>query len=187
MRSLGIIVAVLVAVALAGYVFISTHEFTAAGQPSRLEVYLARHIRRASIPRQARDMKNPTDESRWKEGVDHFREHCTTCHDQDGRGRTVIGRNVYPKVPDMTLADTQNLTDAELFYIISNGVRFTAMPAWGREDSPEEIWLLVDYIRRLPKLTPEERESLEREEHGNGEQHEHEDGAKPEPPHQHPH
>ena len=31
----------------------------------------------------------------------------------------------------MRLPATQQLTDGELFYIIENGIRLTAMPAWG--------------------------------------------------------
>lgn len=35
------------------------------------------------------------------------------------------------------------------------------MPAWGGEDSPESIWALVAFIRRLPKLTPEELKQMQ--------------------------
>jgi len=35
------------------------------------------------------------------------------------------------------------------------------MPAFGGEDSPESIWWLVSFIRRLPKLTPEEIKQLQ--------------------------
>ena len=35
------------------------------------------------------------------------------------------------------------------------------MPAFGGEDSPESIWELVSFIRRLPKLTPEEIKQLQ--------------------------
>jgi len=68
-----------------------------------------------------------------------------------------MGRNLYPKAPDMT-ADTQSLTDGEIFFIIKNGVRLTGMPAWG-DDSPESdraSWELVRFIRYLPRITPEE-------------------------------
>ena len=91
----------------------------------------------------------------------HFVEHCSICHGIKGHGDTLIGRNVYPKVPDMTKAETQQLSDGELYYIVTNGVRFTAMPAFGGEDSPESIWSLVSFIRRLPQLTPEELKQLQ--------------------------
>jgi hypothetical protein len=74
-----------------------------------------------------------------------------------------MGRGMWPKVPDMRLAQTQNLSDGELFWIIENGIRFTGMPAWGTGTTESETasWHLVHFIRRLPKLTPEELEEME--------------------------
>ena len=114
-------------------------------------------------------------------------DHCASCHGLDGGGNTVIGRNVYPPAPDMREAVTQDLSDGELYYIISNGVRFTGMPAWGGEDSPQEIWELVSFIRRLPSLSPEELKLMEQLATGEageaaGKPHTHGAGAKPHPP-----
>jgi len=147
-------------VAGAGALFLwfRSHGFSAREEPSWVEARLAWHARRIATPANAKEAKNPFPETEASltEAREHFVEHCSMCHGIDGRGQTVIGRNLYPKVPPMTDADTQQLTDGELFYIISNGVRFTGMPAWGGEDSPESIWGLVAFIRRLPKLSPEE-------------------------------
>jgi mono/diheme cytochrome c family protein len=153
-------VLLVLAAGCAAYVAISIwrHGFSARENPSRVEAFLARHARRIATPAGAKGLKNPyqgTPES-LAEAREHFVEHCATCHGLDGRGDTPIGRNLYPKAPNMTDAETQRLTDGELFYIISNGVRFTGMPAWGSEDSPQSIWELVAFIRRLPQLTPEE-------------------------------
>lgn len=95
------------------------------------------------------------------EADEHFVEHCGICHGIDGRGDTLIGKNLYPQVPDMSAADTQQLSDGELYYIISNGIRLTGMPAWRFEDKPEAIWDLVSLIRRLPKLSPDELKRLQ--------------------------
>ena len=59
--------------------------------------------------------------------------------------------------------ETQNLSDGELFWIIENGIRFTGMPAWstGTQDGETASWHLVHFIRRLPKLTPEEIKEME--------------------------
>jgi hypothetical protein len=44
----------------------------------------------------------------------------------------------------------------------NNGqVYFTAMPAFGNEDSPKSMWDLVSFIRRLPQLTPDELKQLQ--------------------------
>jgi hypothetical protein len=61
----------------------------------------------------------------------------------------------------MRRAETQELTDGELFYIVENGIRFTGMPAWGGPGTAEGSWHLVHFIRHLPKLTDEERAQME--------------------------
>ena len=74
----------------------------------------------------------------------------------------MIGRNMYPRAPDMRLPAPQQRTDGELYYTIYNGVRLTGMPAWGGEDDDEEIWALVHFIRKLPTLTPQQSEGMKR-------------------------
>ena len=88
----------------------------------------------------------------------HFADHCASCHANDGSGNTTIGKNLYPKAPDMRLDATQQLTDGELYHIIQNGVRLTGMPAWGKvdDDTDQDSWKLVYLIRRLKNLTPEQ-------------------------------
>ena len=43
-----------------------------------------------------------------------------------------MGRNLYPKAPDMRQASTQGLRDGELYWIIENGVRLTSMSCVSR-------------------------------------------------------
>jgi hypothetical protein len=61
-----------------------------------------------------------------REARAHFADHCAICHANNGNGQTPIGRNVYPKAPDLRASDTQTMSDGELFYVIRNGIRFTA-------------------------------------------------------------
>jgi cytochrome c553 len=145
-----------------GIVFVH-RGFSAIEKPSWIETALARHIRTLAVPPDAKRLKiayEPTRQVFWA-ASDHWLEHCAVCHGTDGHGNSVIGRNLYPKASDMAATEVQSLADGELFYIISNGVRFTGMPGWGNEDSPEEIWQLVTFIRMLPKMTPEELKLLE--------------------------
>ena len=60
-------------------------------------------------------------------------------------------------------AETQALTDGELFSIIEHGIRLTGMPGWGTgtAEGERESWGLVHLVRRLPMLTPEEIERME--------------------------
>lgn len=133
--------------------------------PLAAEVYLARTFRHLAVPSKYRDEKNPislTPDILSKARA-HFADHCASCHGNDGRGQTSMGRNLYPKAPDMALRATQDMSDGEIFYTIKNGVRLTGMPGWG-EDTPEDdmaSWHLVHFIRHLPKITPEEVAEME--------------------------
>jgi mono/diheme cytochrome c family protein len=138
---------------------------SAKDQPGRVEEFLARRVRNMAIARQAQSLMNPVEYSGEviAEGRAHFADHCATCHGNDGSGDTPMGRGMWPKAPDMRLAQTQNLSDGELFWIIENGTRFTGMPAWstGTKDGETASWHLVHFVRRLPKLTPEEIKEME--------------------------
>jgi len=133
---------------------------SAKSAPGALEMAVAPRLRSMAIPRAARDQRSPVPASAaaLNEGMEHFADHCALCHANDGSGDTRMGRNLYPRVPDMRLAATQDLTDGELFYIIENGVKLTGMPAWGGdpEHGAEATWNLVQFIRHIPKLTPAE-------------------------------
>src|SRR5581483_4562262 len=112
---------------LAGFFWLRNHTFSAREEPSWMEKMMARQARKIATPADAKAMKNPSPitEAVMAEAREHFVEHCSMCHGIDGRGKTVIGRNLYPKVPDLLDADTQQMSDGELFYIISNGIRLT--------------------------------------------------------------
>ena len=138
--------------------------FSAKAKPHALEVWMARQIRHLAIPIERRNAQNPIPLSLnlIKESLAHFADHCATCHANDGSGQTPIGKNVYPKVPDLRLADTQSMSDGEIFWVIHHGIRFTAMPAWGGDDLDKDLdsWKLVHFIRHLPQLTPEELDQM---------------------------
>src|SRR5438132_6410501 len=138
--------AIVVAAILTGSVMVRKG-FSARDDPSWIETVTARRVRALAVPASARDAKNPVPLSSdvLAEARAHFADHCAMCHANDGRGRTAIGENLYPKAPDMREASTQRLTDGELYYIIENGIRMTGMPAWGKEGDAhdEHTWGLV--------------------------------------------
>ena len=146
-----------------GYQLFTTG-FSAKTEPHALEVLMARQIRHLAIPIEKRTAQNPIPSSPdvMKESLAHFADHCALCHANDGSGQTPIGKNVYPKAPDLRLADTQSMLDGEIFWIIHHGIRYTAMAAWGEGDPAEDkgSWKLVHFIRHLPQLTPEELDQM---------------------------
>jgi mono/diheme cytochrome c family protein len=151
---------IVVTIAAAGG-YILARGISARDEPSAAEAFVARRLRHFAIPRRARELTNPVKASPevLAAATAHFADHCASCHGNDGRGATLLGRGLYPKPPNMTAAATQQLTDGELYYIIENGIRFTGMPGFGEkadDDSDAESWDLVHFIRHLPQMTDDE-------------------------------
>jgi mono/diheme cytochrome c family protein len=148
--------------AAVGFAF-TRNGLSARTEPPAIEAAVARRIRSIAIPSAAKSLRNPSgaDATAWIEGGRHFQDHCAVCHGEDGSGKSEIGRNLYPKAPDMRAAATQELSDGALYFIIMNGIRYTGMPAWEGEHTPAETWKIVSFIRRMPILTPEDLERLQ--------------------------
>jgi mono/diheme cytochrome c family protein len=159
------IVLVVMAAAVA-FAYLLNVGVAARPTPGPIETLVARRVRNAVIAYASRGIGNPltpTAES-LAEGRSHFADHCASCHANDGSGDTELGRGLYPKAPDMRGAATQQLTDAQLFYIIENGVRLTGMPGWGTGTAAgaTSTWHLVQFIRHLPDVTADEIEEMKR-------------------------
>jgi predicted CXXCH cytochrome family protein len=135
--------------------------FRANTAPSALEALVARTARNWAIPSRARNEPNPLEATseNLQKGRGDFMAHCASCHGIDGGGITQIGQNLYPRVPDLRQAQTQNLTDGEIHYIVENGVQRTGMPAWNalHQESGDDGWNLVLFIRSLRSLTETEK------------------------------
>jgi len=139
-----------------------SHGFSTSAEPSYLEKVVARAARNLAIPRSARLEKNPWSPTPeiLQEAHDSFLARCASCHGPDGSGQTTVGRNLYPKVPDLRAPRTQSLTDGQIRYIIRNGVRLTGMPGWANphDETGDDSWKQVLFIRSLRQLTTAERE-----------------------------
>src|SRR5258706_3686217 len=162
-RRTWIVAAVVAALLLAAAIILVTtlrYGFSAHDEPTAMERTVARTMRHWAAPSDLRGRKNPIPLTPdvLADARAHFADHCAVCHGNDGKGQSGMGKQMYPKTPDMTLAATQRLSDGELFSIIENGVRLTGMPAFGSgtAESAAGSWPLVHFIRHLPKVTPEE-------------------------------
>ena len=158
--------ALLVAVAALSFWTAIRRGFSARDKPGAAEAFIAARMRRWSVPAQVRRRKNPFASSPQAvaAGRDHFADHCAICHANDGSGDTEMGRNLYPKAPDMRSARTQELSDGEIFAIIKNGIRLTGMPAWGSDTPADDAatWQLVAFIRHLPGITAAELDQMKK-------------------------
>lgn len=130
------------------------------------EAGIARTVRSWLLPAADRSRRNPLTATPAviRAGMEHWADHCASCHGNDGRGHTALGRAMFPPAPDMSASPTQAQSDGALFYAIEQGIPFTGMPAWstGTPEGERSSWELVRFIRHLPNLRPEEIEEMER-------------------------
>ena len=127
---------------------------TAGKHPSRDETNLANAAKDVAIPLEAGKKQNPLPETDEvvSQGQEVFLGSCAQCHGADARGDTSIGRSMDPPAMDLTSAHVQHWSDAELFWIIQNGVRLTGMPAWKSSISDNDTWKLARFIHNLPRI-----------------------------------
>jgi mono/diheme cytochrome c family protein len=73
-----------------------------------------------------------------------FKDHCTGCHGDDGKGISTVG------TPDFTDLKVQaSVTDEEIIDTITNGRKGTIMPAWKEQLSEQEISAVAEFVRSL--------------------------------------
>ncbi len=155
------VVLVVLAAATFGGLLLVGRGFRATTIPSKWEVLVARTVRNLAIPTHERNQQSPlaATASNTSQGREAYLAECAGCHGLDGSGKTPMGANLYPRVPDLRADPTQNLTDGDIHYIIENGVQLTGMPAWGEphKESSADSWKLVLFIRSLRPLNRQER------------------------------
>jgi mono/diheme cytochrome c family protein len=116
-----------------------------------------------SVEVRGTDIRAPQNftEDQFKKGFSEFNEMCVACHGAPGKEANEIGKGINPEAPK--LADSARHWDsAHLFWIIKNGIKMTAMPAFSPTHSDEEIWTIVAFVRRIPELSPKQYQQLEK-------------------------
>jgi len=95
-----------------------------------------------------------------QEGFKHYDEMCVQCHGAPGKKPDEIAKGLWPEAPDLAKA-VPDWTPAQLFWITKNGIKFSAMPAWGPTHSDEKIWDIVAFLEKLPKLSPADYQKMQ--------------------------
>lgn len=101
----------------------------------------------------------PADAASVARGREHYVENCLPCHGAPGVKPAEFAEGMNPRPPDID-GPLQVYSDAQLFWVIKNGLRATGMPAFGVNHKDEEIAAIAAFVRRTPHLTPEERQAL---------------------------
>ncbi|SEQ37315.1 Cytochrome c553 [Loktanella sp. DSM 29012] len=88
-------------------------------------------------------------------GMQHYNNVCSSCHGGPELGQSPIALSQRPR-PQHLPAVVDQFSDEQLYVILRNGVKFSAMPSWPADSNFDEIWSVVAFIRNLPNMTAEE-------------------------------
>lgn len=128
---------------------------------TKVVYWIITQLRDRSIAVRAQDLSPPADlmsQERITAGAGLYASNCTGCHlspDMDG---TAISQGLYPTPPQF--AGKLDHSASQEFWMIKHGVKLTAMPAWGRTHSDDQMWDMVAFVRTLPSLSPEQYQAV---------------------------
>jgi cytochrome c553 len=124
----------------------------------------------------------PLDEPRLiVTGASHYDLACGPCHGSPAAERPGIVRHMLPPPPDLR-ESVARYDPEELFHVVKHGIKLTGMPAWPAPGRNDEVWAMVAFLRRLPRLEAREYRELSGRPGVNGEVVEIGGLAVPEPP-----
>lgn len=161
MRFIRALLVWVVIVVIAGVIFIWSGIYNVGADSPHWTVTrkLIGQVRERSIALRSADIKPPAlnDPAMIKQGAEHYSHMCTACHLAPGKAETGLRRGLYPRPPNLTRFAPR---PAEAFWIIQHGLKMTAMPAWGETLNDQEIWSLVAYLQKQPKMSVAEYRQL---------------------------
>jgi cytochrome c553 len=88
-------------------------------------------------------------------GAAHFHSGCAPCHGSPLASTPPPFENMLPAPPSLSNA-AEAWTDAQLFWIVKNGLKFTGMPAWPAIERNDEVWTVVAFLKRYSELDAQE-------------------------------
>jgi hypothetical protein len=115
-------------------------------------------IRKASIERHAVDRPpaGSLDDPAMAQagGRAYAANGCTYCHGEPGMEPATFSEGLNP-APDLE-AVVKDRPPAELFWVIKNGIKMTAMPSFGADKPPvrdKDIWAIVAFLKKLSSVS----------------------------------
>ena len=114
-------------------------------------------VRKASVTRRATD-RSPgslVDPDMIEAGsVAYTKNGCINCHGEPGVQSAKFSEGLDPP-PDLRKVVTDRRPE-ELFWVIKNGIKMSAMPSFGLDKPPvrnNTIWAIVAYLRKLSSVS----------------------------------
>jgi mono/diheme cytochrome c family protein len=153
---LGVIITLLVIIlGVLGFAMLGFFPTQANVAPPRWERHLANTATDASMERHAPHVTNPVppNDQNLEDGMKLYSMNCALCHGDLDRKPASLAQSFYPPAPNL-VSDPPDDPEWHTFYTIRTGVRYTAMPAWDKTLSEQDIWKITGLLSHMDKLPP---------------------------------
>ncbi len=148
-----IVIAVIALLGIFGVVQSGLFNVAATEKDGPLLTWFLHTTMERSVAKRARDIESPDLNSRELilAGVSDYVGMCAQCHGEPGKQAGALTQGLNPAPPDLK-ALAEDGTAAEKFWIITNGIRMTGMPAFGKTHKPDDIWPVVAFLQSAGNL-----------------------------------
>jgi mono/diheme cytochrome c family protein len=150
-------VAGLATVAVGGLIFTQTGLFDAtAFDPHDPTIAWATHqtmIRSVQLRAHAITPPPGFTAAQVQAGFHAYDTECVMCHGGPGVAREAWVTGLNP-TPPFVIDSARRWNAAQLYWIVGEGVKMTAMPAWRTTQTSSDVWNLVAFLEALPNLSP---------------------------------
>ncbi len=160
-KLLGLLTALLLAALL--FIYSGWYDVAASSPDSGLIAWALETTRSRSVHRAYESLEGKVqiprldDPEMVRTGFVHYHEMCVTCHGGPGIKASEIAQGLNPFPPELTKEAEEPL---ESFWIVKHGIKMTGMPGFGVTHTDDEIWAIVAFLDRLPKLSPQEYQTM---------------------------
>ena len=154
-----------VLIAIGGYLFITLGGMPIATAAGALpgEEMIAKLALWASF-KSSLNLKNPLPlvDDNLKAGADVYNGNCALCHGALDQKPPDLSSAMFPHAPQLLVPGHMVADDpeGETYWKVTNGIRMTAMPAFGSILDDTRRWQVTMLLSHADKLTPAARKQL---------------------------
>jgi len=148
--------AIVVAIGCAVYFFGGFYNVAGTTEDPAAVTWALTRVRTASIDRHAKDVPpaSLSDVNTVHAGAKAYAAlGCANCHGAPGVKWQKFSEGLHPDPPDLKDVAGE-LSPAQLFWIIKNGINMTGMPSFEQAGAKDdEIWSVVAFVKKLPSVS----------------------------------
>ncbi len=149
-------------IAAMGFVYSGVYDIAADTPHHAVTHWLLHTTMDRSVARRAAEISVPGnlgDTTVIRSGAGLYAEMCIDCHLAPGLASTELREGLNPQPPELAY-EVADMSPAELFWITKHGVKMSAMPAWGKSHTDTDIWAMVAFMQKLPRMSPTQYKEL---------------------------